>query len=372
MPPSPDPAIKNAVHEILKKGPFKEMDSEQAERIVRNRNSWCGTNMTNEATGFFGFAKDMFQDFYDIGESNGSGQWVTKKWPEQGLAYTYKTAFTKSAVPSLRCRDDSDEEAVERFPRIRCPRPSMTFGISFSYHEKWIHEIQWLGMHGYNVDISQWMWYPFLVVISPDSTPRTETDAQRAGAVLIEVNRELQACAGMPDTFESEINTSNMVFSFSLDPGIASLRVHWARYRESTKKGQAWIRQICGFDESSVNGIEYMSWRVADYFLCHKEDVKRFRHDLECILSWATTDRMEGPKGINALMDKVTKLMESEKSGGPKHKRETLMEATSSKPEHKRKSSVDLTGRNKIARWMDAAEADAEDQQVFQSTDPIG
>lgn len=71
-------------------------------------------------------------------------------------------------------------------------------------------------------------------------------------------------------------------------------------------------------------------------------------------------------------MEKVTVMMESEASGGPKHKRETSTEDTTSKSEHERKSSTELASSSKVARWMDTGKIDTEGPEGREASGPMG
>ncbi|KAL8982612.1 MAG: hypothetical protein Q9177_005216 [Variospora cf. flavescens] len=352
-PPTRDPAIVEAVQRILNRGSFRPMDSEEAERVVV-RLSRAASWRPNKATAFFLFAKEMFPESYQIADGSRPGGWISKQWRDEGLGFTFDEAFDQSAVSFLNPWNESDEQAIDLFPRVRRPKPNITFGLNHDDDENWIQELHWLRGHGYRVSFLRHICHPFLSVHFSKSAFQAQFEAQRACAVLIEANRELQACAGMAHLDESEIDIFNMVFSFAIDSAYAVLHVHWARF--SLRKAQSSMRRIKGLEHYRADGIEYISFRVAAYLLGWKEDVKNYRHNLECILSWGTTARMDGPKGIKALMARVTDMMRAEFAGGPEHKREASMGSAFNRSDSKRKCPAEAEGTKKVARWMELEE----------------
>ncbi|KAI4140663.1 MAG: hypothetical protein LQ341_003754 [Variospora aurantia] len=345
-PPTRDPAIVEAVQRILNRGSFRPMDSEEAERVVV-RLSRAASWRPNKATAFFLFAKEMFPESYQIADGSRPGGWISKQWRDEGLGFTFDEPFDQSAVSFLNPWNESDKQAIDLFPRIRRPQPNITFGLNHDDDENWIQELHWLRRHGYGVSVLRHICHPFLSVHFSKSAFQAQFEAQRACAVLIEANRELQACAGMADLDESEIDIFNMVFSFAIDSAYAVLHVHWARFRNSLRKAQSSMRRIKGFEHHRADGIEYISFRVAAYLLGRKEDVINCRHDLECILSWGTTARMDGPNGMKALMAIVTDMMRAEVAGGPEHKREASMGSACNRSDSKRKCPAEAEGTKK-------------------------
>lgn len=336
-----DPAVNEVVRRILSKGPFKRMSSKQAARIVRKT-----AGRRNGATYFFLFAQEMFKDSYQIEDPDKPGQWVTKEWRDQWLDFTVSQDFDQEAVPPLKLTYRYDGRLLASVPRVEHPRPDMVFGLCNGLIR---YPISW-ERHFWS-----WEWiapgvsHPFLLVEFDDNTLRWAAfQAQRSGSALVAAKRKLQVCAGMALPNGSEADVANIVFSFVMTHCLAELNVHWAR--------------VSRFDKTT----KYMMTNIRNYHLPnfgkHYGDIKDFRHDLECILSWGTTDRMAGPEGITAMLERIKQKAESE-SSGPE---------ASGLQKQKRKNSGKHSNSRKVARWMKVGGADAEDWEMSQSTDPLG
>ena len=198
--------------------------------------------------------------------------WPLVDWEQDGLMEAWDVLFQRNSIPAIAVPDEASAKVLAKYPRIKNPKPDITFGLQdkeFSRDLMIINRLYFAQAGICPADI----WHPFLIVEAKMKGVIEEAEYQcvRGGAALVNAARLLRYLAGA-DLRKPGPDLDTPVFSLAVIPSQIVLHVHWA---EVNGAGETWFH---------MHHVSTYSVKVP------KEGI-RLRHDLDNILDWGTQSR---------------------------------------------------------------------------------
>ncbi|KAI4269984.1 MAG: hypothetical protein L6R35_006647 [Caloplaca aegaea] len=283
------PRIAEVVQQVMSTA-FAEMDFKKASRII---DVLAADQQTNEASNF----GDFWFSFYETlkskkKENNGeSDEYEEIEWSEQGLYRVMLQEFDHRAFSPLHVLYGIGPEALKCVDFIQIPQARIAFG----FHSRTFTDAEFQAQ----MQVYQWghivagIWHPFLLIESQFESPSTidipEIKMARAGSVLVEVHRLMKSKASMLKLEDFGVDASTIVFSLCLATSIAKLYVHWASVDACSKQ----------------HLTQYHMKQVRRYLPNEQDSLINMRQDLERILDWGASSRLNGPGGVREMLAKI-------------------------------------------------------------------
>ncbi len=245
---------------ITKTGSDQKIKNRSQEYADANEDTW--TKM------FFAALKKETRD------RNVVGEWSTVQWDQDGLREVWNQLFQKNSIPKIDTSDAATEAILNKYPRIKRPKPDITYGLS---SKEFSNEMMTINRLYYEqAGICPSLWHPFCIV-EANMKGRIEDaiyQCVRGGAALVNAARQLKFLSGDLKLTTSGADLLTPVFSLAAVPTSIALQVHWA---EVDSKGQTWFHMH----------------HVYTYALRNRGEGKKLRHDLNNILDWGTLSRKD-------------------------------------------------------------------------------
>ena len=274
-------------------------------------------------------------------------QWIETAWQKDNMKCNWSADFVRGSVPKLLIKDKALKLLVDNAPRVKNPKPDLTYGLhqdAFTDLNQEINDMQGAGL-------SQNLYHPFFVIEAKSSNnPLTEAVQQcaRAGAAMVRLKRKFLGLASSKyddnsnkiaqkgdeegeenddseekhkeeqneeddDDDEGELakpipvdnyraDEASYTFSLALVPTGATLYVNWAEEAFS-KEGKM----------ITVNWHQHM---IDTYSLEKSKDWKELHRDLDNVLDWGM---LKHKNEIQGLCDRIRKHKE-EKDSNKKRK----------------------------------------------------
>ena len=197
--------------------------------------------------------------------------WVKTSWDQDGLTQAWNQQFQKECIPQILAPDALTKKVLSANPRIKDPKPDITYGISSRLFSKEQHKTN--RTYYQQTGICPGLWHPFFLVEAKlkGTIEDAEYQCVRGGAALVNAGQQLRYCSGVDaDPDVPDIHTA--VFSLAVTPIVALLHIHWA---EKISDGET---------------LFHMN-HVQTYGLKNKGVGRQLRHDIDNILDWGTLTR---------------------------------------------------------------------------------
>ena len=239
-------------------------------------------------------------------------RWIETAWEKDHLRCNWSADFTRGSVPPLVILDPTLRILADRAPRVKNPKPDLTYGLlqdAFSNDEQPIND------HGAGLSIN--MVHPFFIVEAKSAEkPIDEAQNQcaRGGAAMVRLKRKFDSLAegtyqdneaqhgedkdshnkqGIPvDHYRTD--TQAFAFSLAIVPRYAMMFVHWAEEAYS-KEGQ-------------LLTIHWHANWVEDYNLVNPAAWIELHRDIDNVLDWGVLTRKQ------ELKELCNKIFERENS----------------------------------------------------------
>ena len=239
-------------------------------------------------------------------------RWIETAWEKDHLSCNWGADFKRDWVSKLRNLDASMEFHTEKIPRVKNPRPDLTYGLSeagFSKVEQNINDD-----HGAGLSVETF--HPFFIVeakIGERPIDEAELQCARGGAAMLRLKRKFDMLA--EGTYDDEevkqgqkksgnhqetpihhyqVDTKSFVFSLALVPRSATMFVHWAE--------EAFAQ------DGTLVTTNWHANHVAEYFLRDGAPWIELHRDIDNVLDWGTLTRKQ------ELRDLCKKIHEHEQS----------------------------------------------------------
>ncbi|KAL8927279.1 MAG: hypothetical protein Q9208_002456 [Pyrenodesmia sp. 3 TL-2023] len=273
------PSVVNTVEQIMSLE-FRGMSKETAVDITTDLAAYEGGNSFDRFAIYWRELTDQSPE--KLVTVNGEPEYKLIDRTSRGLRWSAAGEFRHDGLANLPINVSQQRELAVA---LNVPKPRMIYGLAdaaFSADE----------MRG-NVNVARWaglangIWHPFMVIEAQcgndTSIEFAEVRALRTGSALIRAHREMKRRAMMPDHQEEPgIDASAVVLSLCFTPAIAKLYVHWANDRDGTPK--------------------YYMNQIKRYLPDDEYGVVELRHDLDRIVDWGTSDRLDAPGGIKEML----------------------------------------------------------------------
>lgn len=284
------PSIMQAVRHALSTS-FTEMSPRTANRLT---SQLAQGQLRNTLSLFFQFWSAMYKPL-SYKRVDGAG-FEEIDWARKGLEFNVFQRFQGTGIDLLD--PPSPEELFVRLSEILVPKPGIAFGFSENVRIDMPSEGFW-AKQSWDA-VSDGIHHPFLLVewqppLPSHSVVEAEIRALRAGSILIEAHRYWKEKAGMLGSQQGP-ESSTIVFSFCVCFGYAQLYVHWA-FDGSSRGGQL-FRTL------------YFMKEVKFYPFEETDCLKDMRQDLERILDWGSSTRLNGPGGIREMVARLNEIPE--------------------------------------------------------------
>ncbi|KAI4140664.1 MAG: hypothetical protein LQ341_003755 [Variospora aurantia] len=277
--------VAKAVQHVMSTD-FTEMQSSKADRAIA---ALVRAQGANDVTVFISFWHALYNgDSQKKTNIDGVGILEDIEWSERGASINRSQEFEGPGLFSL---DYNDRAGKRLASALSTPKPQITVGLHASVFTPAEMEAnraatQW-------AQLSALCWHSFLLFESQCGENTTielaEVRALRAGSALVKANQQLKAEAGMFGLGGRHHDESTIVFSFCLTPSLCKLYVHWASI------------EYVG-DESQVN---YHMQQTQRYLPDEQDSWINMRQDLERILDWGTSSRLDGPGGVREILTEI-------------------------------------------------------------------
>ena len=199
-------------------------------------------------------------------------KWPLVEWDQDGLMEAWDVLFQRNSIPAISTPDEATARVLAKYPRIKNPKPDITFGLQEKEFSKDLMTINRLFFAQAGICPAE-LWHPFLVVEAKMKGVIEEAEYQcvRGGAALVNAARLLRYLAGA-DLRKPGPDLDTPVFSLAVIPSQIVLHVHWA---EVDTAGETWFH---------MHHVNTYSVKLP------KEGI-RLHHDLDNILDWGTQIR---------------------------------------------------------------------------------
>ena len=258
----------------------------------------------------------------ELEDEEGAIRWIETAWKKDHLRCNWNADFTRGSVPELVNLDPYLQLHTEKAPRVKNPKPDLTYGLlqaAFSKAEQGIND-------NHKAGLSIGMVHPFFVVeakVAEKPIEEAELQCARGGAAMVRLKRKFDKLA--EGTYVDEkakqgqdkdgdhvadqispnkeipidhyrTDTKSFAFSLALVPLLARLFVHWAEEAFS--------------EEGTLLTINWHSAYVAQYLLGERDGAPwiELHRDLDNVLDWGTLTRKQ------ELTDLCNKIVEREQS----------------------------------------------------------
>lgn len=255
----------------------------------------------------------------ELEDEEGAIRWIETAWKKDHLRCNWNADFTRGSVPPLINLDPVLKIHTEKAPRVKNPKPDLTYGLlqaAFSKNEQDIND-----EHG--ADLSVGIVHPFFVVeakIAERSPAEAENQYARGGAAMVRLKRKFNSLAegtykdkeaqhgedgdhlaGQMSHNKEEVpidhyrtDTKSFAFSLALIPQFATMLLHWAE--EAFSK------------EGKLLTINWHAAHVAQYLLRDSAPWIELHRDIDNVLDWGTLTRKQ------ELKELCNKIWEREQS----------------------------------------------------------
>lgn len=259
---------------------FRGLSRRSARSITKSLASYEGGNSVDRFRLFWReLTEDPPEKLVDV---NGEPEYKLIDRRDRGWKQSGAREFNRDGLHGLHI---DDPEQTELAAALLVPKPRKIYGLAdaaFSADE----------MRG-NLNVARWaglaggIWHCFLLIEpqcgNDTSIEFAEVRALRAGSVLIQAHREMKKRAMMLDHQEQPGDDASAVaFSLCFTPAIARLYVHWANDGDGTPR--------------------YFMYQIRRYLPDEEDGVIELRHDLDRIVDWGSSDRLDAPGGIKEML----------------------------------------------------------------------
>ena len=258
----------------------------------------------------------------ELEDEEGAIRWIETAWKKDHLRCNWNADFTRGSVPPLVNLDPSLRLHTEKVPRVKNPKPDLTYGLLQAAFAKVEQDINNKHGAGLSVDIV----HPFFVVeakIGGKPIDEAELQCARGGAAMVRLKRNFDKHADgtyvdeeakqgqnkdgnhvaeriSPNKEEIPIDhyrtdTKSFAFSLALVPRSATMFVHWAE--EAFSK------------EGTLLTINWHATHVAEYQLRNGAPWIELHRDIDNVLDWGTLTRKQ------ELRDLCSQIFTREVSG---------------------------------------------------------
>ena len=231
-------------------------------------------------------------------------RWIEAAWEKDHLKCTWNAKFKRNSIPLLDFGDSIAQILADRGPRIKNPKPALTYGFkgdAFSTDEQYINDKYGAAL---SLDVEHAF---FMVEVSPvyESYARAEHRCAVGGAAMVRLKRKFDSLA--EGTYYADearysripydhykTDTKSFAFSLIISPTYAEIWVHWAEEVYS-KEGELLI-------------IEWHANHVTHHPLREEEHVIKLYRDINNVLDWGNLTRKQ------ELGELCRKILEREQS----------------------------------------------------------
>ena len=215
------------------------------------------------------------------------GDWTTETWHKSYLGAMWNRLFRPGAIPRIEPMDQRTTKLLDSLPRVKDPKPDLTYGYEFTAFTE--EELKVCITHLRFSQVSPDIYFPFFIAefkSKSGNMMEAENQACRGGSAMVNAVRELQKVAGLEKT-DAGADTQSFAFTLAMITTSANLFVHWAEIRP----GKATI---------------YHMHRIAVYSLEVETNYQDIRRDLNNVLDWCLSDRMQQIKHLLKAIDEMT------------------------------------------------------------------
>lgn len=231
-------------------------------------------------------------------------RWIEAAWEKDHLKGNWKTKFIRGSVPPLDIRDPSLQWLTDYAPRVKNPKPTLTYGLqrnAFTIDEQHIND-------KYGAALSSNLDHPFFIVEAysvEESPQKAEHRCAPPGAAMVRLKRKFDSLAEgtyvdeeakheqdeQGDHRADEIpidhfrtDTKSFAFSLIINPGRSIMFVHWAEEAFS-KAGQ-------------LLTTNWHAHHVTHYFLHNEAPWIELHRDIDNVLDWGVSSRKQEIKDL--------------------------------------------------------------------------
>ena len=202
--------------------------------------------------------------------------WTERAWSEDFLSVTWSADFSTELINTLiKPANATITKILNLHPRLKTPRPDLTFGLKKSAFTKDQHALS----HYLGGNMQRGLYHPFLALEAKNelgTLAEAEIQCCRAGAAMVYSRRRFNQEAKIPsEAPTSGADPQSFVFTVALIPLNAEIYIHWAEV------GVADIP------------ISYHMNSVGSYHMKSKQDVGRLRQAIYNILDWGLFPRKQ-------------------------------------------------------------------------------
>ena len=268
------PGILQWAEEIRSGKRNSAMKTASEQKLMARRQEY---ERSNEDTFVREFMAALLRDDRERNED-----WAKTSWDQDGLKRAWNQLFQKHCIPQILTPDALTKKVLNANPRIKDPKPDLTFGIS----SRLFSEEQLKTNRAYYQQTAICpgdLWHPFCLVEAKMKGTVEEAEYQcvRGGAALVNTGQQLQYLSGV-DAPPAAPDKQTTTFSLAVTPSIVVLHVHWAEI---------------------VNGETlFHMHHVHSYALKNKGVGPQLRHDLDNILDWGTLTRK---RQVDKILDNI-------------------------------------------------------------------
>ena len=197
--------------------------------------------------------------------------WQEIGWAQDGLMEAWQKSFQRDCIPQIEVPDEVTKKVLGANPRIKDPKPDITYGISsnlFSANQMTVNRL-YCSQAGI---CPGELWHPFCIVEAKMKGTIQEAEYQcvRGGAALVNAARQLKYHSGT-DILTDGPDMDTAMFSLAVITTSVVLHVHWAEV----------------VDGKTLFHMHH----VYTYALANQGVGSQLRHDLDNILDWGTLTR---------------------------------------------------------------------------------
>ena len=197
--------------------------------------------------------------------------WEEICWDQDCFMEAWNQSFQRDCIPRIEVPDALTTKVLEANPRIKDPKPDITYGISsdpFSADQMNVNRLYYSQAGICPSDL----WHPFCIVEAKMKGTIQEAEHQcvRGGAALVNAARQLKYLSGI-DNLADGPDMDTAIFSLAVITTSVVLHVHWAEV----------------VDGKTLFHMHH----VYTYALANKGVGSQLRHDLNNILDWGTLTR---------------------------------------------------------------------------------
>ena len=309
-----DQLIKHA-KQIVKGARYSIMPPETAEELLRISRKHESSNELTWLVNVWGILlnKSRWVEADDGMDQEAAVDWIEKAWEKDYLQCNWQGDFNVEIVPELELGDLTIKAAAETIPKLKTPRPDLTYGLeeaAFTEAERRIN-------FAYRCRVMSNLDHAFFAVEAKSfSAPigLAELQCARAGACMVSLTREFnevsytskKAAAGkiqvpfsstnaesqdhgdlasastLREPFQASeisyrVDEESIAFTLAITPGKALLYVNWAEEKD--------------FGPDKGTGVYYHMHIVGSYDLDDTARWIELRHDIDNVLDWGVGKR---------------------------------------------------------------------------------